>query len=100
VQYGFETVGPDVWATDVAPFGNIVIANVGVIKPQITPSLSGGNFQLAFPTQLSHVYTVQYKVNLTDASWSTLTTTNGTGVTAVVTDSAGTDHRFYRLSVQ
>ncbi|MCU0772658.1 MAG: PEP-CTERM sorting domain-containing protein [Verrucomicrobia bacterium] len=25
VQYGFETIGPDVWITDVGPFGNITI---------------------------------------------------------------------------
>ena len=25
VQYGFETIGPDVWITDVAPFGSIQI---------------------------------------------------------------------------
>lgn len=28
IQYGFETIGPDVWATDVAPYGNIKIAAV------------------------------------------------------------------------
>jgi len=28
VQYGFETIGPDVWATDVGPYGNIQIAGV------------------------------------------------------------------------
>jgi hypothetical protein len=28
VQYGFETVGPDVWATDVAPFGNVQVTAV------------------------------------------------------------------------
>src|SRR5262249_999884 len=25
IQYGFETIGPDVWATDVGPYGNIQI---------------------------------------------------------------------------
>jgi hypothetical protein len=25
IQYGFETMGPDVWATDVGPYGNIQI---------------------------------------------------------------------------
>jgi hypothetical protein len=25
IQYGLETMGPDVWATDVAPYGNIQI---------------------------------------------------------------------------
>jgi hypothetical protein len=28
VQYGFETVGPDVWATDVAPYGNVQVTAV------------------------------------------------------------------------
>jgi hypothetical protein len=28
VQYGFETIGPDVWATDAAPYGNIQIKAV------------------------------------------------------------------------
>jgi hypothetical protein len=28
VQYGFETIGPDVWATDVGQYGNIQIAAV------------------------------------------------------------------------
>jgi hypothetical protein len=28
VQYGFETIGPDVWITDVAPYGSVVIEAV------------------------------------------------------------------------
>ena len=28
IQYGFETIGPDVWSTDVAPYGNIQIQAV------------------------------------------------------------------------
>jgi hypothetical protein len=28
VQYGFETIGPDVWVTDVGPYGNIQITAV------------------------------------------------------------------------
>jgi len=28
VQYGFETIGPDVWSTDVAPYGNIQVGPV------------------------------------------------------------------------
>jgi hypothetical protein len=28
VQYGFETIGPDVWSTDVGPFGSIVVIPV------------------------------------------------------------------------
>jgi hypothetical protein len=28
VQYGFETIGPDVWITDVGPYGNIQVTGV------------------------------------------------------------------------
>ena len=28
IQYGFETIGPDVWSTDVGPYGNIQIGPV------------------------------------------------------------------------
>src|SRR4051812_47115358 len=28
IQYGFETIGPDVWATDVGPYGNIQLSAV------------------------------------------------------------------------
>jgi hypothetical protein len=31
IQYGFETIGPDVWSTDVGPYGNIQI--IGVPEP-------------------------------------------------------------------
>jgi hypothetical protein len=100
IQYGFETVGPDVWITDVPAYGNVIITDANVLKPTITPSRSGGNINLLFPTQLGHNYTVQYKNNLTDVSWNTLNGTNGTGVNAVVPDSTGNSKRFYRLSVQ
>lgn len=33
VQYGFETIGPDVWITDVGPKGNVQITAVAVPEP-------------------------------------------------------------------
>jgi hypothetical protein len=102
VQYGFETVGPCVWPTDpVLPtYGNVQIGPITANSVVITPSLSGGNINLSFPTQTGFAYTVQYKTNLTDAVWSTLTVTNGTGSTAVVPNSRNSANRFYRLSIQ
>ncbi|HEX5218047.1 MAG TPA: Ig-like domain-containing protein [Verrucomicrobiae bacterium] len=100
VQYGFETIGPNVWVTDAAQFGSVLIANVGVLPTSITPSRSGGNLNLTFPTQTGKTYTVQYKNLLTDAGWNTLTTTNGTGANAVISDPASGSQRYYRLSVQ
>lgn len=100
VQYGFQVVGPNVWATDASPFGNIVIGNAGINPTSITPSRSGNNIALAFPTQSGKTYTVQYKNALTNGVWNTLTTTNGTGVNAIVNDPSTGSQRYYRLSIQ
>ena len=102
VQYGITTLGPCVWAADpvLASYGNVKVGPVTAAVVSITPSLSGSNLRLSFPTQTGFGYTVQYKSRLTDAAWSTLTVTNGTGATAVVTTSANNTNRFYRLSIQ
>jgi hypothetical protein len=102
VQYGFETIGPDVWVTDVGNYGTVQIAPATSTPTAaaITPTLAGGTLKLSFPTQTGFAYTVQYKTNLTDVSWGTLTVTNGTGSTAVVTDATVGPRRLYRLSIQ
>ena len=102
VQYGFETIGPDVWFADpVLPsYGKVQVGPLTATAVSITPSSSGSTFNMSFPTQTGFAYTVQYKTNLTDVSWSTLTVTNGTGATAVVTTSANQANRFYRVSIQ
>jgi hypothetical protein len=104
IQYGFETVGPCVWASDtaLAGYGNVQVGPLSSAPTAvaITPSLIGGTLKLSFPTQTGFGYTVQYKSKLTDTSWSTLTVTNGTGATAVVNTSANNTNRFYRLSIQ
>lgn len=100
VQYGFQTVGPNVWSTDAASFGNVVIGNVGTFPTTITPSRNGVNINLTFASQLGKTYTVQYKNSLTNGAWNTLTTTNGTGANAVVVDPTSGTQRYYRLSIQ
>lgn len=40
IQYGFETIGPNVWVTDVAPYGSIQIA--AVPEPSIMALLGLG----------------------------------------------------------
>ena len=100
VQWGFETIGPNVWTTDpILPgLGKIVVAPYTYVV--ITPRLSGSSLNLSFPTQTGFAYTVQCKTNLTDVAWTTLTVTNGTGSTVVVTNAANAANRFYRLSIQ
>jgi hypothetical protein len=100
VQFGFVVTGPNVWVTDAAPFGNIVIGNAGVLPTTITPSLNGANLNLTFASQLGKTYTVQFKNSLTNATWNTFTITNGTGANAVVVDPASGNERYYRLSIQ
>jgi len=69
--------------------------------PRLTATVSGGSITISFPTQTGYSYQLQYKNNLTDATWSTLTTTNGTGLNVVVPDTTtGPARRFYRLSTQ
>jgi hypothetical protein len=41
IQYGFETIGPDVWSTDVVPFGNIVVAPVTAVPEPATWAWAG-----------------------------------------------------------
>jgi hypothetical protein len=102
VQFGFETIGPDVWNTDVGNYG-VVQVTAAVSLPNavtITPKLSGGTLSLSFPTQTGFVYTVKTNSNLSGNTWGTFTTTNGTGATAVVTTSVGSPQVFYRVSIQ
>jgi hypothetical protein len=99
IEYGFKTVGPVANPTNVASLGQ---ALASINPPTTTASVtgSGSGFSLSFPTESGLVYTVQYKNNLTDAAWQTLTAVNGTGSTVTITDSAAPTHRFYRLSIQ
>jgi len=41
IQYGFETIGPDVWSTDAGPYGNIVIAPVTAVPEPATWAWAG-----------------------------------------------------------
>lgn len=97
IQYGFGLWGPDNSATNPITQGSVV---VNVYSPISSVSRTGGSLNLSFPTVINHSYAVQYKTNLTDNTWNTLTTTNGTGVNVMVPDSATGAHRFYRLLTQ
>jgi hypothetical protein len=102
VQYGFETSGPDVWVTDIGNYGTVILdpAAVAPAPVPITPIQVGSTINLTFPTATGFTYAVQYKTNLTEEVWQTLTTTNGTGSTAIVPDTITGYARFYKLSIQ
>jgi hypothetical protein len=98
IQYGFGLWGPGNSATNPITQGAV---EVKVYSPLSLAGHSGANLNLAFPTVVNHAYSVQYKTNLNNATWNTLTTTNGTGVGVNVQDStANAPRRFYRLATQ
>jgi hypothetical protein len=75
------------------------------VLPTITAASVGGtNIVLSFPTVFGLNYTVSWKNNLTDPTWTQLgNPVQGNGAIESVTDSniqLSQTHRFYRLAVQ
>lgn len=70
----------------------------------ITPAVSGPNIVLSFPTQTGSTYTMYYKNDLTDPTWTQVVgggnPVTGNGLTQSVTDGLNQGHRFYRLTIQ
>jgi hypothetical protein len=68
----------------------------------LSVSLSGLEPVISFPTQAGFNYTLLYKNNLSDPTWSNLTSVAGDGTTKALTDSTatGVTQRFYRVSAQ
>lgn len=95
-QFGFAIWGPDNSATNPITQG---ACEVKVYSP-IDASKSGANARLSFPTVFNHAYTVQYRTNVTDATWHNLSTNTGSGDTVNVLDAIGAPTRFYRLWIQ
>jgi hypothetical protein len=97
IQYGIRLTGPDNSPTNT---DTISAALVSVAPPSLASAASGNTVNLSFPSVTGHNYNVQYKTNLTDAVWQTLTTVSGTGTNVVVPDITAPGARFYRLFVQ
>ncbi len=74
------------------------------VFPAITATISGANVNLSFPTDSGFTYTIQYKNNLTDPTWTNLSgggnPVAGDGSVHIVTDTHSLSYRFYRLSIQ
>jgi Immunoglobulin I-set domain len=95
-QFGFAIWGPDNSSTN--PITQRAV-EVKVYSP-LSAARSVGNLNLGFPTVINHSYTLQYKTNLTDSTWNSLSTNNGTGTTVTVPDATTSARRFYRLWIQ
>ncbi|HZT22901.1 MAG TPA: hypothetical protein VFB55_08335 [Verrucomicrobiae bacterium] len=68
--------------------------------PSLAAGISGGQLTLSVPTRSGVNYTVQYKTNLTDATWQTLTNFTGDGSTPILSEPLDQPSRFYRLMIQ
>jgi hypothetical protein len=69
----------------------------------LTASVSGNNINLTFSAGAGLDYSVLYKTNLTDATWSVLAsniTDLCTNATVTVSDALTANSRFYRVGVQ
>jgi hypothetical protein len=97
LQYGMRLVGPDNSPTNT---DTMSAALVSVKPPQLTAASSNNIINLSFPSVSGHDYNIQYKTNLLDAAWLTLTTVPGTGTNVIVPDAPNQSSRFYRVFVQ
>lgn len=71
------------------------------VRQTLTNSVSGSTLSMTFGTEFGPSYIVEYKTNLTDLTWTTLTTKAGTGNPATATDSlTSAPTRFYRIRLQ
>ena len=89
--------------TDPVPGNNaaIVVARA-VTSPTFTDfTYSGGAFSGTIQTEAGSSYVIQYKNNVDDPTWTTLTTIIGDGTVKPFSDAtAPSDHRFYQILVQ
>jgi hypothetical protein len=101
VQYGFTVNGPNVWVTDVAPFGSVQIAvdaTPAFIPAPVTTDLDldAGNV-VSWNAQEGVNFQPQYSDNNVD--WDNLgPVVRGDGTTKALADPAGAvGGRFYRV---
>jgi hypothetical protein len=69
--------------------------------PPIHTAISGNSIHLSFVTQTGYNYQVEYKNNLTDASWTPLgSSLTGNNTVQTVSDPLSASHRFYIVQIQ
>ncbi|HWD92014.1 MAG TPA: hypothetical protein VG938_06660 [Verrucomicrobiae bacterium] len=90
----------------IRPLDNPTTPDVNVNYMMLVPimsanaALSGTNLVVSFPTLSGWNYQLQYKTNLTDATWNVFSTVPGNNGTQWVTNPIVNSSRFYRVQVQ
>jgi len=99
----FNTRAVTVTASAQETCGGTFATNSASCPVVTTPAINGGNGtnSISFPTALGETYTLQYKNNLLDPAWTSLSSVAGNGHNQTVTDPivAGQPTRFYRIMV-
>ena len=109
IAWGWDAYGQ----TNVpAELSNVVsiaagaLASIAILGPAMPPSqvpvtnvaFGAGGFTAAIPTDLGHVYALEYKTSLADTQWTPLPLVAGTGgLTALSDPTASPGQRFYRV---
>jgi len=79
------------------------IATLRVLIPStiVSTTLLGTNFDFSFSTVSNLNYTIEYKTNLSNATWTPLRTVTGTGALFPFSDAVmAVTNRFYRVRVE
>ena len=67
--------------------------------PVLEGSMAGGRLLITFPAVVSQSYTVEYKTNLNDPSWSQLTNFTAGSTNATASDAiSNSPQRYYRVT--
>ncbi|MGH7942636.1 MAG: hypothetical protein ACREFR_16360, partial [Limisphaerales bacterium] len=95
-------IQPGYHAPDAASGGDVYIDMVDVALHETTPVavLSGSTFKLSFPTLYGPKYNVLYTTDLAHGPWQTLTSVTGDGTVKTVTDTVGSQQRYYIINTQ
>ncbi|MGV3771358.1 MAG: thrombospondin type 3 repeat-containing protein, partial [Verrucomicrobiales bacterium] len=83
---------------ELSAFVETTSAPTGVTIQNV--ALNGNQIRFDVDTTAGSTHVVQFKNDLSETAWQTLTTLTGDGTRKQVTDAATNPHRFYRVSTQ
>lgn len=93
---GYDVIVNDGFHYLTSNIQNLTIA----ASPNIGATRNGSSINLTFPSEVGPQYVIQYKGALTNGVWTTLSTTNGTGVAITIPAPIGAGQRYYRIQMQ
>jgi hypothetical protein len=84
-----------------ANFYELVTTNTAVGSVTLAASVNGENIVISLATQVGLTYQVEYKSDLSDASWTPLgNAISGNGAVQTINDKLSVNSRFYRVLIQ